>query len=72
VAGDMDELCPLEDIHAWIDRLNCPKELWLYEDVFHPMGEVVADAYPAVADWMLDVLFRGLPAGHDRRVTITN
>ena len=53
VAGDMDELCPAEDVQAWMDRLSCPKELWLYEDVFHPMGEVVAEIYPAIADWLL-------------------
>ena len=67
VAGDMDELCPPEDVHAWMDRLNCPKELWMYEDVFHPMGEVAAEIYPAIADWILDVLNNGLPDGHDRR-----
>lgn len=67
VAGDMDELCPPEDVHAWMDRLNCPKELWMYEDVFHPMGEVAAEIYPAIADWILDVLNNGLPDGHDKR-----
>jgi cephalosporin-C deacetylase-like acetyl esterase len=70
VGGDMDELCPPEDITAWLDRLQCPKELWLYENVFHPMGEVAADIYPAIADWMLDVLSCGRPAGYDVRKTI--
>lgn len=69
VGGDMDELCPPEDIRAFMDGLNCPKELWLYEDVFHPMGEVAADIYPAIADWILAALTRGLPADHDRRLT---
>jgi dienelactone hydrolase len=71
VAGDMDELCPVEDVKAFIDRLKCPKELWLYEDAFHPMGEVVADAYPALADWMLEALNKSLPDGHDKRITIS-
>lgn len=70
VGGDMDELCPPEDIRAFLDSLSCPKELWLYEDVFHPMGEVAADIYPAIADWILAALLNGVPAGHDRRVTI--
>lgn len=69
VGGDMDELCPPEDIRAFLDRLSCPKELWLYEDVFHPMGEVAADIYPAIADWLLAALTDGVPAGHDRRLT---
>jgi dienelactone hydrolase len=67
VAGDMDELCPVEDVDAWMTRLRCPKELWLYEDVFHPMGEVAADIYPALADWMWDALHKGVPAGCDVR-----
>lgn len=68
VGGDMDELCPPEDIEAFMNRLDCPKELWLYEDVFHPGGEIAADVYPAIADWMWDVLHNGRPAGHDRRL----
>ena len=67
VAGEMDELTPPEDVHAWLDRLNGPKELWMYEDVFHPMGEVAADIYPGIADWIADVLEKGLPDGHDLR-----
>lgn len=70
VAGDMDELCAPEDIEIFLDTLNCPKELWLYEGVFHPMGEVAADMYPAIADWMLDSLNNGLPVGHDKRTSV--
>jgi dienelactone hydrolase len=70
VAGDMDELCSPEDIEVFLNTLTCPKELWLYEGVFHPMGEVAADMYPAIADWMLDTLKNGLPAGHDKRVLV--
>ena len=65
----MDELCPPDDIHAFLDALTCPKELWLYEDVYHPMGEVAADIYPAIADWILAALNDGVAAGHDRRLT---
>ncbi len=68
VGGDMDELCPPEDVRAFIDSLSCPRELWLYEDVFHPMGEVAADIYPAIADWILTALTKGFPADHDRRL----
>ena len=67
VAGEMDELTPPEDVHAWLDLLNCPKELWMYEDVFHPMGEVAGDIYPGIADWIGDVLAKGLPDSHDLR-----
>ena len=53
-----------------MNRLRCPKELWLFEDVFHPMGEVAADIYPAIADWILHALTKGFPAGHDVRRVI--
>jgi dipeptidyl aminopeptidase/acylaminoacyl peptidase len=70
VAGELDELCPPEDVAKWLDRLNCPKELWMYEDVFHPMGEVAADIYPNIADWILETLNNGRPAGHDKRLML--
>lgn len=70
VGGDLDELTPAEHMHEWLDQLACPKELWLYVGSFHPMGEVVADAYPAIADWLRAALRDGLPVGHDRRIEI--
>jgi alpha-beta hydrolase superfamily lysophospholipase len=70
VGGDLDELTPVDHIHEWMDWLRCPRELWLYQDCFHPMGEVVGDAYPAIADWVRSALDGQVPAGHDRRVEI--
>ena len=58
VGGDLDELTPVQHIESWFASLTCPKELWLYNDVFHPMGEVVSDAYPGIADWMSTALGR--------------
>ena len=70
VGGEMDELCPPEDMRDFFAALTCPKEMWLYEGVFHPMGEVAADVNAAIADWILDTLNNGLPAGHDRTVIV--
>ena len=70
VGGDLDELTPPDHIDSWIARLTCPKELWLYQDVFHPMGEVVGEAYPAIADWLLDAVNGAIPDDLDRIVTI--
>jgi dienelactone hydrolase len=70
VAGDMDELCTPDDIAAFRANLAGPTELWLYEGVFHPMGEVAAEIYPAIADWLLTTLNDGRPAGYDRHVYI--
>jgi dienelactone hydrolase len=70
VAGEMDELCTPEDMRDFLAALTCPKEFWLYEGVFHPMGEVAADVNADIADWMLDALTKGVPAGHDRTVAV--
>ncbi len=70
VAGDMDELCAPADIATFRENLGGPSELWLYEGVFHPMGEVAAQIYPAMADWMLTTLNEGRPAGYDRSVYV--
>ena len=68
VAGDMDELCTPEDIAHFRESLGGSSELWLYEGIFHPMGEVSAEIYPAMADWMLTTLNDGRPAG-ERKLT---
>lgn len=70
VGGDLDELTPPEHMHAWFDTLACPRALWIYRDTYHPMGEVVADAYPAMADWILDALAGRLPADLDERLEL--
>jgi pimeloyl-ACP methyl ester carboxylesterase len=67
VGGDLDELTPVNHIESWFASLTCPKELWLYNDVFHPMGEVVSDAYPDIADWMSTALDGGIPPEHSVR-----
>ena len=63
VAGDMDELCTPDDIATFRGNLADFSELWLYEGIFHPMGEVAAEIYPAMADWMLTTLNDGRTAG---------
>ncbi len=70
VGGEMDELCPPEDMLDFFNALTCPREFWLYEGVFHPMGEVASEINPAIADWMLETLNNGLPAGHNRIIMV--
>lgn len=70
VGGEMDELCTPEDMTTFMAALDCPKEMWLYEGVFHPMGEVAAEVNPAIADWILEALTSGVPAGHSRTTVI--
>ncbi|MBO6783746.1 MAG: alpha/beta hydrolase [Alphaproteobacteria bacterium] len=70
VAGDMDELCSPEDIAEFRSHLGGPSELWLYEGVFHPMGEVAGQIYPGIADWLLESLTNGRPDGYERTVYV--
>jgi hypothetical protein len=44
--------------------------MWLYEGVFHPMGEVAAEVNAAIADWIMEALANGVPAGHDRTIVV--
>ena len=70
VAGDMDELCSPDDIAAFRGRLGGPSELWLYEGVFHPMGEVAGQIYPGIANWLLESLTNGRPGGYERTIYV--
>lgn len=66
--GEFDELCPLEDAERLFDLLDCPKELWVYEDETHTFGSRLPDFYLHVADWMRDALEGRLPPSHARRI----
>ena len=70
VAGDMDELCAPNDIKTFRDNLGGPSELWLYEGVFHPMGEVAGEIYPAIADWLMTSLTEGRPDDYERTIYV--
>lgn len=66
--GEFDELCPLEDAERLFDLLDCPKELWVYEDETHTFGSRLPDFYLHVADWMRDALEGRFSPGHARRI----
>jgi hypothetical protein len=70
VAGDMDELCSPDDIATFRAGLGGPTELWLYEGVFHPMGEVAGQIYPGIADWLLESLTNGRTDGYENTVYV--
>ena len=66
--GEFDELCPLEDAERLFDVLDCPKELWVYEDETHTFGNRLPDFYLHVADWMRDALEGRFAPNHARRI----
>ena len=66
--GEFDELCPLEDGEEFFAQLQCPKEMWVYENETHTFGSRLPDFYLQVADWLRDALDGRFKPGHARRV----
>jgi len=62
VTGEFDPLCPLEDaVEAFAD-LKVPKEMWVFENQYHPLWGIAnlggMDCHDYVLDW-LQALFSG-------------
>ena len=66
--GEYDELEPIENAYRFFDRLECPKEIWVYENEFHVMGGRLPDFYPMMADWLKDMLDGEYAKGHAKKV----
>lgn len=66
--GEFDELCPLDDGERLFDMLQCPKEMWVYEDETHTFGSRLPDFYLQVADWMRDALEGRFESSHVQRI----
>lgn len=64
--GDCDELCSIEEARRFFNMLNCPKELWIFEDEYHPCGGVAAELYPWAIDWLKDQLTKEVDANLNR------
>ncbi|WP_108661123.1 alpha/beta hydrolase family protein [Acuticoccus kandeliae] len=52
--GENDFLCPLDGAYRFFDEIAGPKEMWIFENEFHPLGGVMAHLIPWLADWVLD------------------
>ena len=71
VTGEFDPLCPLEDAIEVFEELRVPKELWIFENQFHPLWKIQnlgsLDSHEYVLDWLGMVLMgKGLSPGHRR------
>jgi dipeptidyl aminopeptidase/acylaminoacyl peptidase len=62
VTGEFDPLCPLEDAVEAFGDLKVPKEMWVFENQYHPLWGLSnlggMDAHEYVLDW-LQGLFSG-------------
>ncbi|MEI7682416.1 MAG: alpha/beta fold hydrolase [Betaproteobacteria bacterium] len=69
--GEFDPLCPLEDAIEAYGELKAQKEMWVFENQYHPqrslsnLGGLANHEY--VIDWLHDVLVgKGLSKRHNR------
>ena len=62
VTGEFDPLCPLEDAVEAFHDLKVPKEMWVFENQYHPLWAIAnlggMDTHDYVMDW-LKGLFSG-------------
>ena len=70
VTAEYDQLTPLEAAEAFFDNMKCPKEIWIAEGQFHPVGALRANLWPMIADWIKHVASAGLPANHNVKTVI--
>lgn len=57
--GEFDPVSLLEETYAFFDEIAGPKELWVFEDEFHPTpsrGLAGLNRHSVVADWLKDKL----------------
>lgn len=67
--GEFDQLCPLDDARALFGMLQCPKELWIFENEFHGLGRMRGEMFSLVADWLRDRLVHEKPLADDGKET---
>lgn len=72
--GEFDPLNPLEDAEAVFEALAGPKEMWVFEDEFHPINHLEALAgvwtFQYVADWLQRAFDGKIPPSHKRKAYI--
>jgi pimeloyl-ACP methyl ester carboxylesterase len=58
VTGEFDPLCPLEDAIEAYEDLKVPKEMWVFENQYHPLWSIAnlggMDCHDYVFDWLKD------------------
>ena len=70
VQGEFDELSPAKETLDLYEKLPEPKEIWLFEDEFHPLGGVAAELYPLVTDWLVARMNDAPIKQADRRILL--
>ncbi len=63
VTGEFDPLCPLEDAIEVYEDLTCKKEMWVFENQFHPLVDLTnlggLSNHQYILDWFQRALVDG-------------
>jgi dipeptidyl aminopeptidase/acylaminoacyl peptidase len=63
VTGEFDPLCPLEDALEVYEDLTCAKEMWVFENQFHPLPNLSnlggLDNHQYIVDWLQRLFVHG-------------
>lgn len=70
VQGEFDELSPAKETLDLYEKFPEPKEIWVFEDEFHPLGGVAAELYPLVTDWLVGRMNDAPIKQGDRRILL--
>ncbi|PXY19264.1 alpha/beta hydrolase [Prauserella muralis] len=65
--GEFDELVPIEETLALYELLECPKEIRVHEDEFHPLGGIGGEMTTFGAEWLRRALAGEFDGGRDVR-----
>lgn len=71
VAGENDELTTLESTIDFYQRVTGPKELWIYQHEFHPIGPQSNEWINASLDWLDKAISSGFASEYTRQTFIT-
>jgi dienelactone hydrolase len=71
ITGENDELTTLESTVDVYDKLMGPKELWIYQYEFHPIGAQSDEWLTASLDWLDQAMHDTFSEGHEKRTFIT-
>lgn len=67
--AEFDEIDDLGESFEVFDQIRAPKEIWVFENQFHPLGGVADELYLSFVDWLrMNLVGKPLPAGTDRRL----
>lgn len=66
--GENDLICPVEGAERFFEEIKGPKEMWIFENEFHPLGGVMAELIPWLVDWIDDAFAGRIAPDHARRI----